>query len=69
MSAPEAQTRMGAFEVLLGAALFGALGFVGDLVAGTLPVLTITFALIGFVAGGARIWAGYRRGRAPGGAE
>lgn len=57
--------RMGAFEVLLGAAILAALGFVVDLIAGTLPVLTITFAAVGVLAGGARIWAGYQRGRAP----
>lgn len=63
-SAPKA-ARMGAFEVLLGAALLAAIGFVLDLTLSTLPWLTIGAAIIAIVAGGARIWAGYRRGRRP----
>ena len=50
----------GSFELVLGAVLFALIGLLVDRAVGITPVLTITFAVMGFAGATIRIWAGYK---------
>lgn len=59
----------GSFELVLGAVIFGLVGFGIDRALGITPVLTIVFAVAGFVGAVVSIYYRYREAMAELGAQ